>query len=304
MTPHDFFSTILRAPDGDGGTGGAAPPAADPAAPPVGGDAGKPPADGGGITPPAGQPAPPAAAYRPEGLSDDLYGASDQETIDKLNGRLREIAEQQAASAPPEDVMAYADFSAFEASETAKPYLADLAKSPLIKPVAEKAKELGLSTAAFQQLAGAFFEAGAGQGLLEPLVDDKAERAALVPEAARNAPADKQDAAVNARLAAAEQAIDLQVANKRMPKAVADHAKLMLMDTANGVQFIEWAVAQAMGGNGMQPGGGGGGQTAEQAVNTLRAELAKPEMQPGHPKYDAAARQALSNKFKELFGSQ
>jgi hypothetical protein len=50
-----------------------------------------------------------------------------------------------------------------------------------------------------QKLVGTLFAEAHKAGILEPLVDP-AERAALLPESAKNLPKDKQDAAIEARL--------------------------------------------------------------------------------------------------------
>jgi len=73
------------------------------------------------------------------------------------------------------------------------------------------------------------------------------------------------------------------------------------MDTANGNQFIEWVKGKIDAGAAplMNGNPGSSGQDTREA---LKAELAKPEMQPGHHLYDQKARMALQEKYQKLVG--
>jgi hypothetical protein len=57
---------------------------------------------------------------------------------------------------------------------------------------------------------------------------------------------------------------------------------------------IDGGAAPLMGGN-----PGSGGQDTREA---LKAELAKPEMQPGHRLYDQKARQDLQERYQKVIG--
>lgn len=282
------------APAGDPPAGD--PPAGDPPAgdPPAGDPpAGDPP---GPSTPPAGSP------YRPEGLPDTMFGQSDKETMDNMAAALKGYRAKDAARVVPDDPTGYADFSKAEVPEEMKSYVDTLKDDPVYKEMAGWAKEQGKDVGEFQSIVIKAFETAGKANLLSPLVDPEAEQTALVPDELKTASPDKQREAASARVDAAENAIKLMIENKGIDEAVGQHAMLSLLDTANGVKFLEAFIAAK--GGGAQPSGGGGGNqsTMEQRRAALRAEMAKPEMRPGNPKYDPEKFKQLDEEYKKLLG--
>lgn len=302
----DFPRNAEPGPGGGAGAPAAIPPAG--GAPNAGaGD----PAPAAGGTPKAGDPPAPAATYRPDGLPETLYGNSDKETIDKLAEAWKGYRNRDADRQVPEDPKAYLAFDMDKIDEPLRPHVAELANDPVYARVTAKAKELGIPVPALQTLALEMFGGYQAEGLLE-VVDEKAERAALLPDAAKDLPKAEQDKAIDARINANIAFLNLMVKNATGPDGkpvqggltqdVADYAQAMLGDSAKGNQFLEWASRQLTGQDKPQPFTGqataaGGGDIRAQ----LTAKLAQPEMQPGHHLYNRAAREALEEEFRRAF---
>lgn len=90
-------------------------------------------------------------------------------------------------------------------------------------------------------------------------------------------------------------------ANRLSAKA-AKHAELMLMDTANGNQFIEGVRNVVQGADMAQPNAGGNAAQGNDRRKQLKAEMAKPEMQPGHPMFDRVKYDALEAEYRRVIG--
>lgn len=294
----------LRAPENDGGAA-AAPGAASP------GDGGQaPPA--GGSAPPAQAAAPaPAGAdpYRVDGLPETMFGDDDRGTIDKLANAVKGYRDRDAARGVPDKPDAYGAFQFDTLPDTIRPHIEGLAKDPLFAAVSKVALDEKIPAPAFQKLTAALYEAGQNAGLLEPPVDAAAERAQLLPEAAKNLAPAEQDAAIDKRLAENEQFVKLLAQPGQDGKALieakdAEHVLLMLMDSAAGNRFLEAFRANMTGDKLPQPhgGDGGGGPGGDQAAQ-LRAELAKPEMQPQHPAFDRARYDQLLAEYRKHHGA-
>ncbi|MDG4894624.1 hypothetical protein P9272_13685 [Mesorhizobium sp. WSM4976] len=239
--------------------------------------------------------------YRPQGLPDTMFGKDDRETIDKMHNALNGY--RQRDSAVPNDAAAYNAFEIDKAPETIRPHLQALAQDPLFGAVAKVAMEEKIPVATMHKLTTALYAQAAEAGILEALVDPAAERTALLPDAAKSLPKAQQDAAINARLQANEDFVKLMVQNG-LPKEVADHGLLMLMDTAKGNQLLEFFASKVTGGDRAQPFAGGGANAGGQNEREqLRAELAKPEMNPQHPKFNKAAFEALDQRYQRLIPS-
>jgi len=285
------------APDDGGGSGAEpTPPAGGDGAGAGGGGAGAPPND----PPPAGnQGQAPAAAgqpYRPEGLPETMYGENDQETIDKMQAALKGYRDRDARQVVPEDAAAYADFSEFDAPTELKTYFEDLKDDPIMKGLSDWALQEGKDVGEFQATVAKAFEFAQQNNLLVPMIDQVAEQAKLVPEALANAPQDKRDAAAKARVDAAEQFINLQVQNEVFSKEVGANAAAMLLDTAEGVQFIE-----ALSG---MSGGSTAANVGQQSGGVNHADLQErsklPKNTPSHPDFDQASYDQLMEDYKRL----
>ena len=256
-----------------------------------------------GVAAAAGQP------YRPQGLPDTMFGKDDRETMDKMATALAGYRTRDSERAVPDNVDAYAQFDAASAPDFLKGHLPSLAKDPAFAAAAAVAKENGVPVKTMHAMTTALYQAAHEAGILEPPVNTEAERAALLPETHKNSPKAEQDAAIEARLQANEDFIKLLTkpgadGKSQLDPKVGENALLMLMDTAAGNQFLEFVRGMATGDGRAQPltqgaGAGAGNNEREQ----LRAELARPEMDPQHPKFDPAAYAALDERYKKLIGN-
>lgn len=288
----------VRAPD----AGGDAPPAA----PPAGADTGAggtPPA--GGASPPAGDPpaAPPAAGaiYRPDGMPDHYAGQTDRETIDKLFATTEGYRRRDAEAQIPDSPDAYKTFPD-DLPEPVRPYVAELTADPLFDKVAAKAHALKVPVPVLHQLTTEMLGQATEMGLFEPPLDVAAEKAALVPEAARGLPEAEQTAAREKRMNENFQWVDAMTQRGAdqggLPREVGDYAKTMLGDTAKGHHFFEWVRGQigARGPAGDGTGTGGGDARAE-----LDRRAGLPENMPGNVKFDQKSYAQLQKDFQAAF---
>ncbi|WP_181180371.1 hypothetical protein [Mesorhizobium sp. B1-1-7] len=284
----------LRAPD-DGGGGGDPPPA------PVAPAPGAPPPAAPSPAPPAPGAEPPAAGpYRPQGLADTMYGKDDRETIDKLHKAVEGY--RQRDSAVPDKPEAYQTFEIDKAPEAIRPHLQQLAKDPLFAAVSKVAMEEKIPVATMHKLTTALYAQAAEAGILEAPVDIAAERTALLPDSAKSMAKADQDKAIDARMQANEDFVNLMT-QQGLPKDVAEHGLLMLMDTAKGNQLLEFFAGKMTGAGAAQPFGGAGAAGGDKSAReALRAEMAAPEMDPQHPKFNRAKYDELDQKYKKLFG--
>lgn len=303
----DQYAFLMSADGGDpdGGAGGGA-PSGDGASSHGQQDGGA--GGDGGASPPAGgeggdAPTPPAAGapYRPEGLPETMFGDDDRGTIDKMAEAIKGYRAKESAVAIPKEAAGYADFSKAGVADELKDYVGQLAGDPIYGALSAKALENKWDPAIVQQVTLTAFEAAQKGGLLTEMIDETAEHAALVPESLKDAPEAKQTEAAKARVDAAENFINLQIQNETLPKDVGEHAAKMLLDTADGVKFLESYMRAVTGGQGANPVVPGEGGEGDEAA-ALRAELAKPEMQPGNPNYDRKKREELNARYRHIHG--
>ncbi|RUW46090.1 hypothetical protein EOA36_26475 [Mesorhizobium sp. M8A.F.Ca.ET.021.01.1.1] len=233
-------------------------------------------------------------------MPDTMFGKDDRETIDKMHTALNGY--RQRDSAVPDKAEAYQAFEVDKAPEAIRPHLQQLAKDPLFAAVSKVAMEEKVPVATMHKLTTALYAQAAEAGILEAPVDIAAERSALLPDAAKNLPKADQDKAIDARMQANEDFVNLMV-QQGLPKEVGEHGLLMLMDTAKGNQLIEFLANKITGGGKAAPfagaGASGGDKSAREA---LRAELAAPEMNPQHPKFDRAKWDELNAKYQRVVG--
>ncbi|MGV0912431.1 hypothetical protein [Martelella sp. FOR1707] len=299
----DLLNILLFAADdggasggaGDGDGGGAGDDAAAAAAGAGDGGAG----DGG-----AGDGGDPPAFYRPEGLPDSMLGKDERETMDKMAKALNGYRDRDAKVKVPEDAGEYFKF-ADDQPEEIRPYLAEIAEDEAMsKPMADFLKAEKIPVDIFQKITSKFLSLSSEMGLMEPPIDIAAERAALLPEAAKHLPADGQKQAIETRMNENFAYIDSLVGqNGGLSKDAAEYAKAMLGDSAKGHQFFEF-MQKAMG----RDGGGGpalndlGGDGQKSVRAQLQAELAKPENRPDHPKFNKAEYDALMARYEKEIG--
>lgn len=295
----------LFAPEDGSGSGGTPGGGQDNASPPAGagGDGAAPPA-----TPPADQGAAPPAAtgpYRPQGLPETMFGKDDRETIDKMGQALNGYRQKDAARDVPADPAGYLNLDGlknFQLDDAYKPYFDALKDDPSATAMFDALHKGGVGREVALQAWQAGIKAMSEAGLLEAPLDVAAERGKLLPDAARNLPKDQQDAAIDARMQANEDFIKLMT-TQGLDKDAAEYAQLMLMDSANGNKFFEFVAGKLMGTDRANPMAGQGGQagSADSRRAQLRAEMAKPEMQPSHPNFDRAKHDALDAEYQKLF---
>lgn len=308
-----FLDQLMRNAPGDPpSAGGGDPPSGNSstapaaAAPPVA--AGNPPPPSAG-DPPAAAP-PPAAAgeiYKPEHLPDTMLGKSDKETLDNAAKALKGYRDRDAANSVPETKDAYASFTG-EIPETIKPHLETLKADPLFDRVAEYALAEKVPTRIYQGLVQKFLSVSAEMGLMEPIVDAAAEKAALLPETAKHLSAPEQTQAIEQRMNTNFAFLDAMVArgadNGGMAKEDADFAKAMLGDSAKGHRIFEWMAATAGGGSGAGPTmlNNGGSNTADPKAD-LQARAALPQNTSGHQLFDRASWDKLQADYRRVHGN-
>ncbi|MER2633266.1 MAG: hypothetical protein ABTQ30_05305, partial [Rhizobiaceae bacterium] len=256
-------------------------------------------------------PAPAAGPYRPDGMPETMFGKDDRETIDKQHAALKGYRDRDASRDIPEAPEGYLSLDGvknFQLEDGIKPYFDTLKTDPAALAMFAAAKEHGLGREAVLDVWQKGMKAMQEAGLLETPVDAAAERLKLLPDNAKDRPQAEQDAAIEARLTANETFVkNLMQAGPngeapRLDKAVGENALLMLMDTAEGNQFIEFLAAQMTGADRAQPNpGDGSGGNPNGRREQLKAQLAAPEMQPQHPKFNRAAHDALDAEYQKLF---
>ena len=282
----NLLNLILRAPDGEGGGGGAPAGGAPAAGSPEGGAPAVPPAGGEGGTPAAPQ------TYRPEGLSDQYFGETDHQTIDKLTAAIA------ARGEVPADVAAYREIG--DVPDELKPYYATIEQDGLFDAVASKAKDLGVTTAQLHGILGAYMSGAAEMGLLEPPIDVAAERSALLPDDAKSLPKAEQDRRIDQRMNDNLGWLDLMV-QRGLPTDSAKHMSLMLGDTADGHKAIEWFRSQLTGADEPRPAGAGSSAAGSSTKDDLARRAALPENTPGNPKFSKSSYDKLSADYQAAY---
>ncbi|PZU23922.1 MAG: hypothetical protein DI589_06605 [Shinella sp.] len=297
---------FFNVPDAGAGGAPAAPATSAAATPPA--DGGSPPAPSAGApAPAASDPAGAGAFYRPEGLPDHLVGKDQAETMDKLYGALKGYRERDAANVVPEKAEAYAEFAG-DIPETIKPHLDTLKGDPLFGRLNEKALALKVPAPVYQGLVQEFLSVSAEMGLMEPIVDAQAERAALVPQAAAHLSPAEQGQAVEKRMNENFAFLDALAAagadKGGLSKDDADFAKAMLGDSAKGHRVFEWmrAASGAAGDGGKGPSMQAAPGGASDPRDDLRRRAALPENTVGHPQFNRASYDALNADYQRVIG--
>lgn len=293
-----LFTRMTFAPE-DGTGGGADPGGAAPGAGDGGSPAGDPP--GGGTPSGSGQAADPGAPYRVEGVPESMFGDNDHATIDNMARALKGYRDRDAERDVPDDVAAYRDFG--EVDATLKPYFETLEGDGMFDDLAEQAKEHGISKKAFTALVTSYMKGAHDLGILEPPVDKAAERAALLPESAKNLPKAEQDTAIERRMNDNFAWVESMKA-RGLSDESADHLTMMLGDSAKGHMALEFFRQQIAGSAEAQPGGAGGagGGKAADAKADLQRRAGLPENSPGNAKFDQASYDQLQADYVKIHG--
>lgn len=303
----NFFDQMLFNSDGGAGGGGApaggsgdtgtaaTPPAAASSQPsPSAGD----PSAGGASLPAGGD------LYKPDGLADHMLGKSNNETIDLMKKALDGYRERDAANKVPDNADAYGKFEG-DIPDAIKPHLETISSDPLTARMQQYALENRIPLPAYQGMVKQFISVSAEMGLMEPVVDVKAERAALVPDVAKHLPPAEQQQAVEKRMNENFAFLDI-VAGKPLDqgglaKDDVEFAKAMLGDSAKGHRVFEW-MRQAVGGtsqNGPDMRNAGGGGPDPKADLQKRGAL--PQNTVGHKDFDRASYDQLQADYKRLY---
>lgn len=299
-----YLMNFPRGPEGEGAGGGAGAGAGGEGGSASGGTGAGGEGGGAGGAGGSGAAAPPSGPYFPEGLPDNLKGANEKDTLDRVAKALKGYRERDAGRDVPDQPEKYlslegVDEKVFKPDATFTGHLKMMAEDPGMKAglaILQKAGvDRGVVLNALQSTLGALSEAG----MLEPMIDEKAERAALLPEAAKNLPPAEQDKAIDKRMQENQDFVALMSENRGLDKDVGEYAQLMLSDSAKGHKFLEWMRGQIQGG-GEGPGAHGGGQGRGDTSESLRAEQAKPELTAGHPSFDAAKYADFEVRYKKF----
>jgi hypothetical protein len=292
--------------EGVGGAAAAAPSPGAAAAAPVVAPSGQPATSPAGVVAPGAPAAAPAAAdYWPEGLDPALKGADSKTTLDNMAKSFKGYRDKIASRNVPETAEGYADISKlgdqFKVDPKNAPHFEALKADPVFAEIAKQAHEDGVPQIAMANMYQKALNAMSEAGLLEPPIDLVAEKAALVPDAAKSLPPAEQELAVQKRLNENYAFLDLMVQNRGMPKDVAQHLELSLGDSAKGHTAIEWFKAQLQqGGSAAGAHGSGGGAVTAESIRTEQARIdALPIGSPERKSADAA----LDEQRKRLHGS-
>jgi hypothetical protein len=234
-----------------------------------------------------------------------MLGKTDQETIDNLKKAVDGYRLRDAEAGVPSDPKAYGEFGT-DIPDTIKPHLDEMMQDDLWNRVTAKASELKVSKSQYQGLVMEMMSASAEMGILEPPVDHEAEKALLVPEAAKRLPATEQKAARERRMTENFAFVDTMVKSDQNPagvsKEAAEYAKAMLGDTARGHEFIEAMRAMAGG----KPGGPAmnldGAVAPADPKEDISRRAALPENTWGHAAFDQASYDRLVADRRRFFG--
>lgn len=289
----------------EGPAGGAAPAAAA-AVPAAGPAAASPPAAAVGA-PPAAQPAgqaqqaQPAAAYWPEGLDAALKGSDEKATLDNVAKALQGYRQRDASRDIPDKPDGYWNFDGlkdFKIDDRNKPFFDLLPQDPAFKAMAGVMQQHGVGRTAALSIYQAGLNAMAEAGILEPPVDFKAERKALVPDSAKTLPEAAQNQAVQRRVQESLDFLKLMQQTRGLGADEAKYAEMMLGDTAKGVRIIEWMRGQVQGG-GQGPVAAGQAGAAGDTRESLQREMAA--LNRGDIAYAQKSAQ-LEERYRKLFG--
>jgi hypothetical protein len=254
-------------------------------------DAGAQPNAGAG-SPGAGQAEQPQAgpAFRPDGLPDHLYGATEKETIEKLwkaHAGAREFIGKFGEV--PKDPTGYA----FEPVDAIKPYVENLDKDPLFEKIRASAHKSGVPAKVFNSFLNDVMAEMVAGDMVQPPFNPEKERAALAPDVAD--PAERAKAAD--RIVRENVALLDAWKAQGLPEAV--HTGLTSnLDYAWANQLVRYMAGLK---NETPPalGGENGGALTKAALD---ARVADARNTVGNPKYDPAFAAETTRQFKAFYG--
>lgn len=291
-----LMTSMLFAPEDGAGGGLAAAAAASADAADAGTDAAAAAAAAGKTD--TGKPDAAAAAtpYRPKDLPDHLFGASDQETIDKLHKAVSGFRQQQGEQGTvPKDVSGYK----FEPGEKLAPYMAGMKDDPLYKDILGAAKDAGMTERQFATFMPKVLERLLETGNVAAPVNYDEHITALVPKEALSLDQQGQTKAAGQRIRNALDYVEGAVA-QGLPKEVGDFIVAQLGDHKYGIQAIEFF-------KGLDRKVGPIFERSRVAGASTDAELDQlmqdPRYNPNSPKFDRDFAATVDKKFQEHYGS-
>lgn len=230
-----------------------------------------------------GEPSPPAVTtpvtvtgYRPDGVPEHMLGATDKETMDRMNAALKGFRDDLAKRGTvPKDVAEYS----FDWSAELKPYTADIENDVLFKGVKEDALEAGLTVDQAGKFLNKAMTRMVTMGLLENPVDLETAKAEMAPPEARGLPPAERDTAIQRRVAANMAFVD-GLARDGLPAPAVEALKAELAGFAPLNALFEHL---------RQPGVGpalNGNPAPAVSESDLRARTADPRNTFGNAKYD------------------
>ena len=210
------------------------------------------------------KPAAPAAPYAPEGLPEELRGATEKETIDKL------WAAEQARKPPA----AATDYK-FDVTRELEG-IVDPANDRVLPIWREVAHKHDLSQAQFQAIVGDLFVGMEKAGLIERGVNIASEFEALGAGAG-----DKAAQLQKGQTRVLELADKIGgIATRQGWSKEESSALIRSLDNRTSVQAVEKLLAMIPGEHGVQPGGKPGGDGVNLEDPAVRARLMYPNSQP------------------------
>ncbi|MEP3072824.1 hypothetical protein [Maricaulis sp.] len=236
--------------------------------------------------------------YRPEGLADELAGANDQETIDKLlegltkaNERAEGLREKLAQKpGAPKTADEYPDlkFSDDFIAKHGNPAPKD---DPMLGIIRDRALAAGITPDAYNGFVTGVLEAAAEQGILEAPFDQDAEFEK----------AGGKDA-YERRMRSLDQRFEGLVSQGKLTAEQRELAKAF-QATADGMGLFE-AVFGLAGEKGVQLDGDAASAASKMTVEAVRRDMRDDRYQRGSAKFDPAFAKEVDERAAKVFKDQ
>lgn len=224
-------------------------------------------------------------------LPENLRGATAEETLHKLFPAFKGYRDAQArAGSVPAKPDAY---PVPELADDAKPFFPELEKDEVFTLVRAAAHKHGIPAEQFKGLFGEVLNGLAKSGMLQPLVDPKAEFQKLggTPEAAREAQAVVDFIARQKTLHTSSKGKD------GLPPDLTDELDL-IAGTANGIRLVKWFMGKT-GEQGVDISGAAGSSDTW-TRETIKEAMRDPRYRTDNPKHDPAFRLRVDEANKAL----
>lgn len=222
--------------------------------------------------------------YRPDGLEENYFGETDQETIDKLMAGIKDATPQL-----PEDVSGYE----FTPAVGLEGYFGEK-DDPLLNSAKAAALKNGITPDVLQSFINDTFGDPVAKGVIAPPFNPKAEIDGLAKMLGG-------DSKVAEKAINDADAIAGNLAKTMgLPEAAASFFEGMA-ETASGVMVIR-AIQKMAGEKGVALGGQDAGATTHFSRETLKNMSADPRIDPQTTKYDPDLRKKYDDSYKALYG--